>query len=125
MSWLYVFLGAGLGGVARYAISELTRRGAGPDSLPLATLSVNVIGSLLMGVAFSALAGAERSPALFALIGAGFLGGFTTFSAFSLDVIRLLERGELSLALGYLIGSVALSIGALALGLFAHRVFAG
>lgn len=125
MSWLYVFLGAGLGGVARYAISELTRRAAGPDSLPLATLSVNVIGSLLMGVAFSALVGAERSPALFAFIGAGFLGGFTTFSAFSLDVIRVLERGELSLALGYLIGSVALSIGALALGLFAHRAFAG
>lgn len=125
MSWLYVFLGAGLGGVMRYAASVFMSRAAGPDFLPLATLSVNVIGSLLMGVAFSALASAERSPALFAFIGIGFLGGFTTFSAFSLDIIRLLERGEISLALGYLIGSVALSTFALALGLFAHRALVG
>lgn len=121
MHWFYIFIGAGLGGLARFASLEFVLGVAGWRALPFGTVFVNVFGSALMGLAFAALGGGERNSAAFAFIGTGFLGGFTTFSAFSLDAMRLIERGQLSHALGYIGGSVVLSIASLFLGLAVYR----
>ena len=94
---------------------------------PWGTLTVNVAGSLVMGLlagwlAFRADAAWSQSLRLFLLT--GILGGFTTFSAFSLDAALLWERGDVALATSYVIGSVVLSIGALAVGLAGIRALA-
>lgn len=116
-----VFLGGGLGSALRYGVSIATLRlfGAG---FPVATLAVNVLGSLLMGL----LAGyfAFRGEAIQAwrlFFTTGVLGGFTTFSTFSLETILLHERGQTMLSLAYVGLSLALSIGALAAGLAVVR----
>ena len=90
---------------------------------PWGTLAVNVLGSAVMGLAAVALM--ERFPGSWErfapFLMTGVLGGFTTFSAFSLDVFFLIERGRMAAAAGYVAGSVALSVGALWLGLMAGR----
>lgn len=116
---LLVFLGAGLGGVARHLVNLGCARACGTD-FPWGTLAVNVVGSLLMGLivgwlAFRAGAGWSQHARLF--LTTGVLGGFTTFSAFSLDAMLLVERGSLGAAAAYVGSSVAVSIAALATGL--------
>lgn len=113
---LLVFLGAGLGGVARHGVNVAMARLAG-DGFPWWTLTVNVAGSFAMGLlagwlAFKAGEGWGQHARLF--LATGVLGGFTTFSAFSLDALLLWERGETLAASGYVAGSVILSIVALA-----------
>lgn len=104
---------AALGG----ALGSGLRAGVGLAlPFPWATLGVNVLGSFLMGWLFAALA-----PAWHPLVLAGLLGGFTTFSAFSLDALRLVEAGRPGLAALYAGGSVALSLGACAAGLALGR----
>lgn len=104
-----------LGGAIGSALRYLTVLAIGA---PLATLAVNVAGSFAMGVLFVALAGrGTASPFLMT----GVLGGFTTFSAFSLDALKLWEAGQAGAALGYVAGSVALSLGAVALGAYIAR----
>jgi fluoride exporter len=90
---------------------------------PYGTFAVNVVGSLVMGLlaGYFALRG-HASQAVLLFLTTGILGGFTTFSAFSLDVALLYERGHLGLAALYLCGSVGLSIGALFVGLAVARV---
>jgi CrcB protein len=114
-----VFLGAGLGGVVRYGVSFLCLRSLGPG-FPWGTLGVNVVGSFLMGglAAWLSLRASDawREPTRL-LLATGVLGGFTTFSAFSLDTLVLWEKGDLSLAAAYIAASVALSIIGLAAGL--------
>ncbi len=99
-----VALGGAIGSVLRF----VTLAAVGG---PLATLLVNVAGCLAMGVAFAALS-ARLSP----LLMTGVLGGFTTFSAFSLDALKLWEAGQVWQAALYVAGSVVLSLGAVALG---------
>lgn len=123
MNTFLVFLGAGIGGVARHGVNHWALQGLGP-AFPWATFIVNVLGSLAMGLVAGWLA--FRSGLAFAteaklFLATGVLGGFTTFSAFSLDVVSLIERGEWLLAGLYVVGSVAISIGALALGLMLVR----
>ena len=92
-------------------------------AFPYGTLAVNVIGGFLMGLFIELLARRfEGSPELRLFIAIGILGGFTTFSSFSLDVAVLWERGELAIALSYMLASVILSIGALFLGLWLARM---
>ena len=93
-------------------------------SYPWGTLTVNVVGSFLMGVLVVTLA--NLSATRFApFLAIGVLGGFTTFSSFSLDAVTLYERGEVALAAGYVAASLILSIAALFAGLFLTRsVFA-
>jgi CrcB protein len=92
-------------------------------AFPYGTLAVNVIGGFLMGLFIELLARRfEGSPELRLFIAIGILGGFTTFSSFSLDVAVLWERGELAIALSYMLASVILSIGALSLGLWLARL---
>jgi fluoride exporter len=113
-----VFVGAGVGGVLRFGVTLGCAAACGIH-FPWGTFAVNVIGSLLMGLVAAWLV-AHAMPVLAhdlrLFLATGILGGFTTFSAFSLDAIALWERGEALLALGYVTGSVVVSIAALALG---------
>lgn len=120
-NFIFVGLGGGLGAMSRYGSGlALTRMlGAG---FPYGTLFVNVIGSLLMGLFMGFIV--ERSietelPRL--LLATGFLGGFTTFSAFSLDAVTLFERGEIGLSATYVVASLVVSILALMVGLMIAR----
>jgi fluoride exporter len=119
-----VFLGAGIGGALRHAINLASERLFGMG-FPWATLTVNVVGGFAMGVlaewlALKAGEGWTQSVRLF--LATGILGGFTTFSAFSLDAVLLWERGQGPAALGYVLASVVLSIAGLLAGLFVVRV---
>jgi CrcB protein len=121
---LLVFLGAGIGGVLRHGVNLAALRilGAG---FPWGTLAVNVVGSFAMGALAGWLAlraGAGWTHPLRLFLATGILGGFTTFSAFSLDAVLLWERGQGGAAAAYVAGSVALSLAALAGGLAVVRV---
>ncbi|NLO80648.1 MAG: fluoride efflux transporter CrcB [Xanthomonadaceae bacterium] len=115
---LLVGLGGFLGAIARYSLSSLALYWAGEGRFPFGTFTVNVLGCLLAGL----LAGAaERyavvSPEVRLLLFTGLLGGFTTFSAFGLEVMSLMRRGETGMAALYVGGSVVLGIAAVWLGL--------
>ena len=121
---LLVFLGAGLGGVLRHGVNLAAARVLGAG-LPWGTLAVNVVGSFLMGLIAGWLAlraGEGWSQPVRLFLATGILGGFTTFSAFSLDAALLWERGQGGMAAAYVAGSVVLSLAALAAGLFLVRV---
>ncbi|MEM1039449.1 MAG: fluoride efflux transporter CrcB [Pseudomonadota bacterium] len=129
-AYLIIFLGGGLGAAARHFVGAATGRSFG-HGFPIGTLTVNVIGSLFMGVligwlAQRALGNMINGQDLRLFLATGFLGGFTTFSAFSLDAITLWERGATGLAAGYVVGSVVLSVLAVFFGLaIARALFAG
>jgi CrcB protein len=123
MGFLIVFLGGGLGAALRHGVNLTSARLLG-TAFPYATLFENVTGSLAMGLLagyFAFRSGAAQEWRLF--LTTGVLGGYTTFSAFSLDAALLYERGELGLAALYVIASVALSIGGLFAGLALVRHF--
>jgi CrcB protein len=112
-----------LGAALRHGVNIGSARWLG-TSFPYGTLTVNVTGSLVMGLlaAYLAFKGdASQSWRLF--VATGILGGYTTFSAFSLDVALLYERGAIGLALGYVLASVVLSILALFVGLWLVQHF--
>lgn len=118
-----VFLGAGIGGALRHGVNVGCARMCGV-AFPWGTLTVNVVGSLAMGVVVGWLAARQDggwSQPLRLFLTTGILGGFTTFSAFSLDTVALWERGANMAALAYVGVSVVVSIAALALGLAAMR----
>ena len=110
-------LGGALGSVARYGVGFAAARWLGL-AFPWGTLIVNVAGGLAMGVLAARVGPAEESTRL--LLGVGLLGGFTTFSAFSLETARLLEHDFGAAAL-YVLGSLVLSVGACWLGLMLGR----
>ncbi len=115
--YLAVAAGGAAGSVARYFFAGQAVRllGAG---FPWGTLGVNIIGSLAMGLVSGLISARTSLPQEIQLfLGVGLLGGFTTFSAFSLDVIALYERGQFALAAAYSAASFGLSVGALMLGL--------
>lgn len=124
MSYLVVFFGGGIGAALRHGVNRATIAYLGAG-FPYGTLLVNVVGSLLMGVLaelFLTKGGGGQEFRLF--LTTGVLGGFTTFSAFSLDAAVMWQRGDY-LALGaYVTASVALSIAGLFLGMAALRTFA-
>ena len=116
-----VFLGAGLGGMLRHLVNVAALRLLGPG-FPWGTLLVNIAGSLAMGLLTGYLtfrAGLPQSWRLF--LTTGLLGGFTTFSAFTLDAAVLWERGALVQLAAYVIGSVGLSLAVLFIGLALFR----
>lgn len=125
-SYFIVFLGAGIGGALRHGVNLGCARYCG-TAFPYGTLTVNVIGSFIMGaitgwLAFKAGAGWSQPLRLF--LTTGILGGFTTFSAFSLDAVLVWERGEAGLAAGYVAASVGLSLAGLVAGLALVRTMA-
>ena len=116
-SYLLVFVGGGIGASLRHAVNMISARGLG-TAFPWGTFIINISGSLVMGLIAGYLAfkgGASQPWRLFVMT--GILGGYTTFSAFSLDTALLYERGEIGLALLYVLGSVVLSIAGLFAGL--------
>lgn len=119
---LLVFLGGGLGSVLRLATYHASRLWL-PAHFPFGTLIVNVAGGLVAGIIAAILV--QRSVGgndpLALLLITGLLGGFTTFSAFSLDAVQLWQRGAFSAAAVYVLGSVLFSIAAVAVGFAAVR----
>ena len=121
-SAVLVFVGAGLGGVLRHGLNLAIPRALG-EGFPWATFLINGTGSIAMGLLIGWLArrgeGAPREIQLF--VATGILGGYTTFSTFSLDAIRLIEREQIVLALLYVGGSVVLGLAGLWAGLTLMR----
>jgi fluoride exporter len=122
MHYLLVFVGGGIGAALRHGVNRLAASWFG-FGFPAGTMIVNVTGSVLMGLLISILAeGAPASQGFRLFLATGVLGGFTTFSAFSLDALTLWERGQPAMAAIYVLGSVLLSLGAIAAGFFAGRL---
>jgi CrcB protein len=124
MTYLIVFLGGGIGAALRHGVNLASARTLG-TAFPYGTLLINITGSLIMGLAaayFAFKGDASQHWRLF--MTTGILGGYTTFSAFSLDAALLYERGEIGLAAVYVIASVAVSIVGLFAGLAIMRSFA-
>ncbi|WP_339763318.1 fluoride efflux transporter CrcB [uncultured Hoeflea sp.] len=120
-SLVLIFIGGGLGAVSRHLSGMAVMRASGPG-FPWGTMVVNIIGSFVMGCLIAWLARRSSGDAdLRLLLATGFLGGFTTFSAFSLDAVTLYERGALTAAAAYVIASVTVSILALFGGLWLAR----
>ena len=124
MAYFMVFIGGGLGAALRHGVNIGSARLFG-TSFPVGTLTVNVVGCLVMGLLagyFAFKGDVSQHWRLF--LTTGILGGFTTFSAFSLDVAVLYERGEPALAAGYIAASVILSLAAVFAGLALMRSLA-
>ena len=124
---LLVALGGAIGASARYGLGLAVLRLAPGAAWPWGTFTANLIGGLLMGllVGWLALKGGAEQEAIRLFAAVGILGGFTTFSAFSLETMLMIERRQWALAGGYVVLSVVLAIAALFVGLMiARRVFA-
>lgn len=114
MTFLIVFLGAGLGGCLRHAVNLLCKS----FTLPVATFLINVTGSMAMGMVIAYLAHrGHLSQNWRIFVATGVLGGYTTFSTFSLDAALLIEKGRPGHALVYLAGSVLLGLSGLFAGM--------
>jgi CrcB protein len=124
MGYLVVFLGGGLGAMLRHGVNIASARQFG-TAFPFGTFAINVTGSLLMGLAAGYFAfrsgGMAQHWRLF--LTTGVLGGYTTFSTFSLDAAVLWERGAMGAAALYVLGSVALSLTGVFAGLLLVRQF--
>jgi CrcB protein len=122
--YFLVFIGGGLGSVLRFATYHAARLWL-PPNFPWGTLAVNVLGGLAAGAVagwiLSRSVGGADATALFLMT--GLLGGFTTFSAFSLDAVLLWQRGEPAAAIAYVAASVLLAIGGVIAGMSAARAF--
>lgn len=110
MTYVLVAFAGALGALARFGIG-LT---LGGTTFPWATLTVNVVGSALLGLVLGA--GARWDPNVVAVLGVGFLGAFTTFSAFSAETLMLLREGRAATALTYVAASLTLALAASAAG---------
>lgn len=112
---VYVALGGAIGSVLRALVGMAV-------AFPFGTLTVNVIGSFVIGLAWAA--GIGKAPGLHPFLMLGVLGGFTTFSTFSLDVLRLMQDAQHGPAFAYVLASVILSIAACAIGIWLWGRFA-
>ncbi|HEX8623132.1 MAG TPA: fluoride efflux transporter CrcB [Allosphingosinicella sp.] len=121
---LLVMIGGAAGAGLRWEFGRVALSRLGPG-FPWGTLGVNLVGGLLMGVLAGSMTGEGRiDRPLWLLVAVGLLGGFTTFSAFSLDLFAMLERGRAGIAALYIAASVLGSLSLLALGWWAARVAA-
>jgi CrcB protein len=106
---LLVVVGAAVGAPLRYLVEVLVRwwLRADDDAFPVGTLAVNLVGSALVGVLAGATAGRPGTDAVTALVGTGFLGALTTYSAFSVQTVRMLTTGRVARAVAYAVGGLA------------------
>ncbi len=122
MHWLAVAVGGAFGAMARYTVSTLIFN-ATSHKFPYATLSVNVLGSFVMGILFVFIVERAALPAeMRGLLMIGFLGAFTTFSTFSLDALGLWQNGHLFLALVYVLATVVLCLVAISCSIWLARL---
>lgn len=119
--YFLVMVGGAVGAGARFALGQVVSARLAP-TFPYATVAVNLLGCLAMGALAAWLARGDTQESLRLLLGVGMLGGFTTFSAFSLDWWQLMERGATGAALVYVAATVIGALGAFAIGLFAVRM---
>lgn len=121
--FLLVAAGGAIGSVARYGLGLAVGRLAPNAAWPLGTFAANVLGGLLMGllVGWLAFRGGAQQEAVRLFAAVGVLGGFTTFSSYSLEAVQMIERREIGLAAAYVVGSVVLAILALFVGLMIAR----
>lgn len=117
---MLVALGGGLGASLRYLVGQWVVANIGVG-LPVGTWMVNILGGFAMGLLAGWLARTGDTEELRLLLGVGVLGGFTTFSAFSLEVFSMINRGDIGLAGAYAVSSVAGSVLALMTGVFVSR----
>jgi len=110
-----VGLGGFLGAVSRFGLNHLIRQVI-PHPFPIATLTINVLGSIGIGLLLEGFRNHRLLPAVTIFLGMGFLGSFTTFSAFSYETVDLFKREELQLATTYMLGSVVLCLAGVLLG---------
>ena len=120
---LLVAAGGAIGSMARYGLGVLAGRMAPNAGWPVGTLAANVIGGLLMGllVGWLAFRGGAQQEAVRLFAAVGVLGGFTTFSSYSLEAVQMIERRQVGLAGAYVAGSVVLAIAAVFVGLMIAR----
>lgn len=114
---IYVIIGSSIGGVARYLSQEFVQKNF-PSFIPLGTLSVNIVGSFIIGIIYALAERSKISAEVRIFIATGFCGGFTTFSSFAFENVRLLEDGEyfntaLYVVLSLVIGFIAVYLGIL------------
>jgi CrcB protein len=112
LGFLLVFIGSGIGGMLRHAVWLASLKLLGP-TFPYGTLAINVTGAALMGIVIGLFAARGGSGEVRLFLTTGVIGGFTTWSAFTLDVVTLWERGQVFSAAGYAIASFALSLAVL------------
>lgn len=121
LGFLVVFMGSGVGGMLRHGVGIVALRLMGP-TFPWGTLAINVVGSALMGMMIGLFAAKSIENAELRLfVTTGLIGGFTTWSTFSLDAVTLWERGEIGAAIGYVLASLVLSVVVLAIALVITR----
>jgi CrcB protein len=123
---LLVAAGGAIGSVARYGLGVAAGRWAPNAGWPAGTFAANVAGGLLMGllVGWLAFRGEAQQEGVRLFAAVGVLGGFTTFSSYSLEAVQMIERRQIGLAAAYVVGSVVLAIAALFVGLMiARRAF--
>ena len=124
MGFLIVFIGGGIGAALRHGVNLIAPRLLG-TAFPYATMFENVSGSLVMGLlaGYFAFKSGESAQSWRLFLTTGILGGYTTFSTYSLDSLLLYERGEIGLAALYVLGSVLLSLGGVVAGITLVRSF--
>ena len=123
MQWLAVALGGALGSMARYALSTWIFQ-VSSHKFPYATLTVNVLGSFVMGILFVVIVErAALTQEMRSLLMIGFIGAFTTFSTFSLDALGLWQNGHLFMALIYTLATVILCLIAISSAIWLTRLF--
>jgi len=122
---MYVAFGGAAGAMGRFALAELVAR-FNTSAFPFGTMMVNILGSLMLGIWIGVVATMmpAKTKDLHLLIAVGFLGGFTTFSAFSMDAYMLMERGMTTQAFLYVFGSVMISVLALVAGMWLVKLLA-
>ena len=118
-----VMAGGAIGAALRFQTTLMAVR-LGHTGFPAATLAVNILGGLLMGILAALVLRGHVAESFRLFAGVGILGGFTTFSAFSLELFQMLERGAFLIALGYVLASVLLSLAAVAAGFAVTRSLA-
>lgn len=117
MTWIAVALGGALGAMSRYGVGQLMPH----STFPLATLTVNVVGSAIIGGLYARLIEQGGGSLAYAMLAVGFLGAFTTFSSFSLDTVRLIENGHALLGLTNVVLNTTLCLAAAVGGLWLAR----
>jgi CrcB protein len=121
VKWVLLFVGGGIGAMLRFGVALVVAQRL-PGVFPWGTLVVNVVGCFAIGVlATLADEGELFSPMARLFLVGGLLGGFTTFSTFGMETLQLVETRELGLALAYGLGSVALGLVAVGLGVYSTR----